>query len=50
MHSVGMVHCDHKLVNTLLCRSEDPAGFVDKVADPGLWCDESGFGNEHEKQ
>ena len=36
MHSVGIVHCDHKLVNTLFCRREGPAGFVGKVADPGL--------------
>ncbi|CAM9460144.1 unnamed protein product [Laminaria digitata] len=33
-----MVHCDHKLGNTLICRSDGPTGFVGKVTDPGLWC------------
>lgn len=47
MHSVGIVHCDLKLANTLVCRSDDPAGFIGKVADPGCWCGESGFGSEH---
>lgn len=44
MHSVGVVHCDHKLVNTLVCRSNGPARFVGKVTDPGVWCGESRFG------
>lgn len=49
MHSVGIVHCHHKQANILVCRRDDPAGFVGKVADPGFWCGESGFGNEHLK-
>ena len=44
MHSVGIIHCDHKLVNTLICRADGPMGFVGKVTDPGVWCGESGFG------
>ena len=44
MHSVGIIHCDHKLVNTLICRADGPMGFVGKVTDPGVWCGVSGFG------
>lgn len=44
MHDLGMIHCDHKLENTLVCRADGPTGFVGKVTDPGLWCGESGFG------
>lgn len=43
MHGLGMVHCDHKLGNTLICRSDGPTGFVGKITDPGLWCGESGY-------
>ena len=42
MHGLGIVHCDHKLENTLICKSDGPTGFVGKVTDPGLWCGESG--------
>eukprot|EP00904_Undaria_pinnatifida_P005187 jgi/Undpi1/1799/HiC_scaffold_12.g05186.m1 len=38
MHSMGVVHCDHKLANILICRSDAPGGFVGKVTDPGVWC------------
>lgn len=41
LHDNGMVHCDHKLINTLVCRSDGPSGFVGKVTDPGLWCGEA---------
>lgn len=44
MHDLGMVHCDHKLENTLVCRADGPTGFVGKVTDPGLWCGESELG------
>ena len=47
MHSVGVVHCDVKLENTLICRSGGPTGFVGKVTDPGLWCGESEFGSKN---
>lgn len=47
MHSLGIIHCDHKLENTLVCRSDCPTGFVGKVTDPGLWCGEFKFeGNQ----
>lgn len=46
MHDAGVVHCDHKLENVLICRSDDPTGFVAKVTDPGIWCGESTIGNE----
>lgn len=46
MHGLGIVHCDHKLENTLVCRTDGPTGFVGKVTDPGLWCGESGFGRD----
>lgn len=46
MHKEGLIHCDVKVENTLICRSEGPGGFVAKVTDPGLWCGESGFGGE----
>ena len=42
IHSEGIVHCDVKLENTLIFRSDCPTGFVAKVTDPGLWCGESG--------
>lgn len=44
MHSMGVVHCDHKLANILICRSDAPGGFVGKVTDPGVWCGESRIG------
>ena len=50
MYIVGIVHCHHQRANTLVCRRDDPAGFIGKVADPGLWCGESGVGSEHKKQ
>lgn len=37
MHGAGIVHCDHKLHNVLICRSGGPMGFVAKVTDPGVW-------------
>ena len=46
MHTVGFIHCDVKLENTLICRSGGPTRFVGKVTDPGLWCGESGFESE----
>ena len=47
MHGAGFIHCDVKLANTLICRSDGPTGFVGKVTDPGLWCGESGCGSEY---
>ncbi|CAN0566405.1 unnamed protein product, partial [Laminaria digitata] len=38
MHGAGVIHCDVKLDNTLICRSDGPTGFVGKVTDPGCWC------------
>ncbi|CAM9930853.1 unnamed protein product, partial [Laminaria digitata] len=38
MHSLGVVHCDQKLVNVLVCRGDGPGGFVGKITDPGVWC------------
>lgn len=43
MHGKGVIHCDVKLDNTLVCRGNGPGGFVGKLADPGLWCGESGL-------
>lgn len=45
IHGKGIVHCDVKLDNTLVCRSNGPAGYVGKITDLGLWCGESGFGS-----
>ncbi|CAM9200982.1 unnamed protein product, partial [Laminaria digitata] len=42
IHGAGIIHCDVKLENTLICRCDGPTGFVGKVTDPGLWCGESG--------
>ena len=47
MHTVGFIHCDVKLENTLICRSGGPTRFVGKVTDPGLWCGESEFGSKN---
>ncbi|CAN0587485.1 unnamed protein product [Laminaria digitata] len=46
MHDKGVIHCDVKLENTLICRCDGPTGFVAKVTDPGLWCGALGFGSE----
>lgn len=40
MHRAGVVHCDHKPQNVLICRCDGPTGFVAKVTDLGLWCGE----------
>ena len=45
MHGAGIIHCDHKLQNVLICRSSTPMGFIGKVTDPGVWYGESGFGS-----
>eukprot|EP00904_Undaria_pinnatifida_P013167 jgi/Undpi1/8981/HiC_scaffold_26.g11442.m1 len=38
MHRAGVIHCDHKPQNVLICRCDGPTGFVAKVTDLGLWC------------
>lgn len=40
MHGLGLVHCDHKMQNTLICLSDGPERFIGKLTDPGLCCGE----------
>lgn len=40
MHDRGIIHCDVKLANTLICRADGPGGFVGKLTDPGVWLGE----------